>query len=182
MILLAAMKKPPFAGGEIFDRLLEIPEEKRADALRLLGEEVAAKLREGMAKVAEQGNLIYESAYRGLALLGTTMTATLYREGEDYVDALYFLAGDSRPYLLDKDGLVQTVADQEGKDGGMTNFIHVTEGTSFTLDCKYFRFPKPTFFLTPATVALIRPCSRSRPLPLKSFSLRRSWPPPILML
>ena len=143
VILLAAMKKPPFAGGEIFDRLLEIPEEKRADALRLLGEEVAAKLREGMAKVAEQGNLIYESAYRGLALLGTTMTATLYREGEDYVDALYFLAGDSRPYLLDKDGLVQTVADQEGKDGGMTNFIHVTEGTSFTLDCKYFRFPKP---------------------------------------
>ena len=143
VILLSAMKKPPFADGEIFDRILGIPEEQRGEALRLLGEDVAAKLREGMAKAAEQGNLIYESAYRGLALLGTTLAATLFREGEDYVDALYFIAGDSRPYLLNRDGLVQTVADQEGKDGGMTNFIHVTEGSSFTLDCKYFRFPKP---------------------------------------
>lgn len=143
VLLLAAMKKPPFAGGAIFDEITALPEEERADKLRAVGEEVAARLREEMVKVAEQGNLVYEGVVRGLALLGTTMTATLFREGEDYVDTLTFLAGDSRPYLLDKNGLVQTVADQEGKDGGMTNFIHVTEGSSFTLDCRYLRVAKP---------------------------------------
>lgn len=92
---------------------------------------------------AKNGNFIYESTMSNLSLLGTTLCATIFVENDDFVEAIYFTAGDSRPYMWDKDGLHQVVADQEREDGGMTNFINANEDAEFTVECCYKKIAKP---------------------------------------
>ncbi|MBO4877667.1 MAG: SpoIIE family protein phosphatase [Ruminococcus sp.] len=117
---------------------------KREEFLKGLGEWFRKEIKEKLCKAAEKANIVYESAYAGLALLGTTLTAAIYRENKDSVDVLYVTAGDSRPYVWNKeDGLCQIIADQERADGGMTNYIRADEGSDFTIDCSAFSFKKP---------------------------------------
>lgn len=109
-----------------------------------LGEYFKKTIKKNIMKIAENANLIYESSYSGLALLGSTVCATIYFEHEDCVEAIYLTAGDSRPYVWnDKDGLCQVLEDQEGEDGGMTNYIRANEDADFDIRCNYFRFKKP---------------------------------------
>ena len=101
---------------------------------------IQAKIKE----IAKNANLIYESSYSGLALLGSTICATIYVEREDCVEAIYLTAGDSRPYVwTEKNGLCQVLEDQEGKDGGMTNYIKANEDADFEIRCDHFIFDKP---------------------------------------
>lgn len=121
---------------------LNTAEQKRA-FLQALGELVKTTIQLKLQQSAQNGNIIYESNFEGLALLGTTLCATLYRDRKDYVEAIYFVAGDSRPYMWNADGLFQIVADQEGADGGMTNYIRANEDAQFYIDCQYRKFQKP---------------------------------------
>ena len=98
-------------------------------------------IKEMLQKVSQNANLIYESSFAGLALLGTTLCATIVYEQNNYVDAVYFVAGDSRPYMWNEDGLHQVSADQERADGGMTNYIKANG--DFTVNCEHRRFQKP---------------------------------------
>ena len=121
----------------------ESPEKKVAFANKL-GNYFAKKIRDDLCKIAQNANLYYESSYSGLALLGTTLCATIYQEKNDSVEAFYLTAGDSRPYVwTEADGLCQILEDQEGKDGGMTNYIKANEGETFSIRCNYMQFKKP---------------------------------------
>ena len=117
---------------------------RREEYLSGLGEWFRSEIKSKLCKAAEKANIVYESAYAGLALLGTTLTAGIYRENSDSVDILYITAGDSRPYIWDKeDGLCQIIADEERSDGGMTNYIRADEGSDFTIKCTAWNFRKP---------------------------------------
>lgn len=123
----------------IFDDTVAMQE--KAGILQKYSDEFTSAIGTMLKKVSENSNLIYESSFTGLALLGTTLCATIAMESEDFVDAIYFTSGDSRPYLWDESGLKQVSADQERADGGMTNYIKANG--EFTINCEYKRFKKP---------------------------------------
>ena len=132
----------PFKLFEMHDSLET--EEKRIFFLKKLGDYFAIKIRDDMRKIAKNANLYYESSYSGLALLGSTLCATIYYEKDDEVEAFYLTAGDSRPYVwTEAEGLCQILEDQEGKDGGMTNYIKANDNESFEVRCDYISFKKP---------------------------------------
>lgn len=130
--------------------------ERKAAVLKKLGDYFATKIRDDMRKIAKNANLFYESSYSGLALLGSTLCATIYHEKEDAVEAIYLTAGDSRPYVwTEADGLCQIIEDQEGEDGGVTNYIKANDGETFRIRCNYMQFKNPVCCLMQAMVALI---------------------------
>ena len=105
---------------------------------------MADKMRDEINKIAKNANLIYETSFSGLALLGTTLCATVFKEENDFVKAFYFTAGDCRPYLWnEEEGLCQLLHDQEGEDGAMTNYIRANGDKPFEIKCDYFEFKKP---------------------------------------
>lgn len=119
-------------------------EEKKKEFLSELSEHMKERIQTNLRAVAKNANIVYESSYSGLALLGSTLCATLFLEGEDCVEALYFTAGDSRPYVwTEENGLQQVLEDQEGSDGGMTNYIKANDDADFDISCHYFKFVKP---------------------------------------
>lgn len=116
-------------------------EEKREEWLSVLSRDYTERIGRMLRAVANNANLIYETSFSGLALLGTTLCATIMYESENYVDAVYFVAGDSRPYMWNEKGLFQVSPDQERDDGGMTNYIKANG--DFEVKCEYKRFRKP---------------------------------------
>ncbi|MCQ2466624.1 MAG: SpoIIE family protein phosphatase [Clostridia bacterium] len=99
-------------------------------------------IKEKMVALAKKCNINYDSSFQNLALLGTTLCAAIVQENEDTVDVVYLSAGDSRPYVWDSiNGLRQVLPDEEGADGGMTNYI--SANNEFTIRCNYFKFSKP---------------------------------------
>lgn len=143
-ILFDSRAERPFWGlksGEIFNRYNQT--ENKQEFLDNISKYVTDKVKYELKKIAQNANLIYESSYSGLALLGTTLCATVFYERENCVEALYFVAGDSRPYMWNESGLFQIVEDQEGQDGGMTNYIKANEDGDFRVECKYAKFDKP---------------------------------------
>lgn len=118
-------------------------EAARREVCAVLGERCTDIVRRELHRIAENANLVYESPYAGMALLGTTLCAALINEQDGYVDVLYFTSGDSRPYLWNVEGLYQVTADQERGDGGMSNYICANDGASFYIRCEYRRFRKP---------------------------------------
>lgn len=122
----------------------EASDEKREKAVKRLGEHFTEKIATELRQIAKNANIVYESSYSGLALLGTTLTAILYRELDDEVEALILSAGDSRPYMWsEEEGLCQLVRDEERPDGGMTNYIKANENAEFTINSRYMRFSSP---------------------------------------
>ena len=118
-------------------------------------EEITAKFKEEFFKAAENGKFVYESKMNGLDLLGTTLCATVVKENEKDVDAFYLLAGDSLPFVMNKNGLFEVMKAHEGPDGGMTNKIRSNdqqiidfyrgkkEIKEFYLEGKHVKFEKP---------------------------------------
>lgn len=126
----------------IFADISTLDNYERSKYLNTLGEKVGIIIKEDLHRVANNANIFYESSIPRLKLLATTMCVTLFQEKDEYVEALYFIAGDSRPYFWnEKDGLCQITEDLEGEDGGMTSCVY--EGGDFYISCKYFRFDKP---------------------------------------
>ncbi|MCR5734164.1 MAG: hypothetical protein K6G22_06110 [Lachnospiraceae bacterium] len=145
-ILLAETVYSPREG--FTDKWIKALSEKtrvdRKKSLETAGKIYAGSLREKLIHIANKVNLTYESAYSGLALLGTTLCMTLFSETDDSVRAVYLTAGDSRPYLWNEtEGLCQLIPDEEGPDGGMTNYIRANEDTDFSINVSYFEFKKP---------------------------------------
>lgn len=119
-------------------------QQEKGEFLSKVGSYFAKRILEDIRKIAKNANLIYESSYSGLALLGSTLCATIYHETENGVEALYLTAGDSRPYVwTEQEGLCQIIEDQEGKDGGMTNYIKANDDATFDVRCNYMVFKKP---------------------------------------
>ncbi len=144
MLYMVLYGKPSFPIENWLSRISLASGEDREKSLKEIGEFWKKEIQGGLKKCAEEANLIYESAYSGLALLGTTLCMTLFRETEDGVQAAYLTAGDSRPYIWnEKDGLCQLISDEEGPDGGMTNYILANEDADFSIRCNYFEFEKP---------------------------------------
>ena len=131
--------------ARIFELYHKADKKGKAEALLAeLGKHFTEVVREDLKETAEHVNLVYESSYSGLALLGTTLCLTIYLEKEDTVEAVYLTAGDSRPYVwTEKEGLRQIADDEEREDGGMTNYIKANEDAEFTLRCEFKCFKKP---------------------------------------
>ncbi len=135
---------PPFDCPGWIDHLSALPAEERRAQLQKAEEHLTSEVVEGLKLVAERAGLTYESAYSGLALLGTTLCLTLYRETEDGVRAVYLTAGDSRPYVWEESkGLRQLLPDEEGPDGGMTNYIRANNTEGIRIRCDFMTFKKP---------------------------------------
>lgn len=134
-----------FQTENLFGGLKAAREEgKDADYLRELGNYFAKKMQSDLRLIAKNANLIYESAFSGLALLGSTLCVAIYLENEDSVEAIYLTAGDSRPYVwTEEEGLCQILEDQKRPDGGMTNYIRANEDADFEIRCDFMRFEKP---------------------------------------
>lgn len=119
-------------------------QDKKDEFLCKLGDFFAKTIKEKMREIAKNANLIYESSYSGLALLGSTLCATIFRDTALDVESIYLTAGDSRPYVwTENDGLCQIIEDQEGEDGGMTNYIKANDDEDFGIRCNYMRLDNP---------------------------------------
>lgn len=145
IVLHELLYNKKYSAKSIFELYKKAVEDgKIEDFLGCLGNYFKKQIQDNLRKIAHNANLVYESSYSGLALLGSTICATIYYEHEDYVEAIYLTAGDSRPYVWDaQNGLRQVLADQEGNDGGMTNYIRANEDSDFDIRCNYFKFKKP---------------------------------------
>ena len=96
-----------------------------------------------LEQAAKNGNFKMESSIKSSLklLLPTTLVTILYEEHEDYVDALYLWAGDSRGQIwTKKNGLQQVTVDQEQNE--VMNSVISLSGP-FSLAVKYIRVPKP---------------------------------------
>lgn len=145
ILFLNVLCNPKFSADTLLDHLATIDqEEMRKELADKIGESYAEIIGRDLKKVAANANLIYESSYSGLALLGTTLCATMYTEEGSSVRAMYLMAGDSRPYVWTaEEGLCQVLADEEGADGGMTNYIKANEDAAFSINCVYKEFDQP---------------------------------------
>ena len=145
IVLHAVRNNERLSPGRLFEEIAEAEKSgKTAELMESVGKWFRGEIKEKLTKAAANANIVYESAYTGLALLGTTLTAAIYRDNKDSVEVMYITAGDSRPYIWSReDGLCQIIADQERSDGGMTNYIRADEGSDFSISCTYHRFGKP---------------------------------------
>lgn len=145
IVLHEMLYSEDYKAGKLFAKLSELKDEngkkKYADEI---GQHFKQVIQTNLRKIAKNVNLVYESSFIGLALLGTTLCATIYLEHKDKVEAIYLIAGDSRPYVwTEKNGLCQVLKDQEGKDGSMTNYIKANDDADFSIQCEYRVFDKP---------------------------------------
>lgn len=149
IVLHELYNNPKLEADALFDYIRQEREAGRqAECLQNLGDYFKDLIQTRLRQIAAKANLVYESSYSGLALLGTTLTLTIYRELEDKVEAVYLTAGDSRPYVwAHAEGLCQAQRDQEGKDGTMTNYIRANEDSDFAIYCAYDVYWKPCMLL-----------------------------------
>lgn len=127
--------------GNDLEKLHAASDECKAEMMEKIGRYFTENIKNSMVKISESANLIYETAFSGFALMGTTMCGTLFFEREDEVDAIYLVAGDSRPFQWDSAGLKLVVEDQKRADGGMTNYIKANG--DFSISASFRTFKKP---------------------------------------
>ena len=145
IILHEMLYNGEYCAEKLFDGLAGCEgDEAKLEYINGVGQHFKDLIQTKLKQISQKVNLIYESSYTNLALLGSTLCATIYLEREDKVEALYLTAGDSRPYVWsESNGLCQVLPDQEGADGGMTNYIKANDGADFHIRCNYFSFAKP---------------------------------------
>lgn len=127
--------------GNDLEKLHAASDECKAEMMEKIGRYFTENIKKAMITASESAKLTYEGAFKGLALMGTTLCGTIFIEREDEVDALYLVAGDSRPFQWDSAGLKLVVEDQKRADGGMTNYIKANG--DFTISAKFYTFKKP---------------------------------------
>ena len=131
-----------FLPDKLFGDYAALDEEAKDEYVKSLAEKIKAIIKADINKVAENANIIRESDSKDLEIMATTLCSTIYLEHEDYVEAFYFISGDSRPYVWSlTNGLQQVVSDRENADGGMNDCI-VADG-DFSIVCKYLKYDKP---------------------------------------
>ena len=131
-----------FLPEKLFGDYAALDEESKDEYVKSLAEKIKAIIKADINKVAENANIIRESDSKDLEIMATTLCSTIYLEHEDYVEAFYFISGDSRPYVWSlTNGLQQVVSDRENADGGMNDCI-VADG-DFSIVCKYLKYDKP---------------------------------------
>lgn len=145
IVLREFLYNEKLAAKNLFAALDRLPDEKtRGEAVAKVGAHFTEKIATKFREIAKNANIFYESSYAGLSLLGTTLTAMLYRELGSETEVILLTAGDSRPYVwTEKDGLCQLTRDEERPDGGMTNYIKVSDDEDFTINSRYVKLPRP---------------------------------------
>ncbi|MCQ2491022.1 MAG: hypothetical protein MJ079_05455 [Ruminococcus sp.] len=145
IVLRELLYNDTFAPASLFSSLEKLTSDKeRNEAVAKTGEHFTELIAKKLRMIADNANIFYESSYAGLSLLGTTLTAMLYRELGGKTEVILLTAGDSRPYVwTEKDGLCQLIRDEERPDGGMTNYIKIDDDEGFKINCRYMEFPRP---------------------------------------
>ncbi|MCR4655263.1 MAG: hypothetical protein K5770_03425 [Lachnospiraceae bacterium] len=144
MLFSVLYRESSFSVENLIESLASKTGEERDRLLKESGGYFKGIIQDELRKCAGRANLTYESAYSGLALLGTTLCMTLFRETDESIQAACLTAGDSRPYTWsEEEGLCQLLPDEEGPDGGMTNYILANDDADFSVRCDYFEFAKP---------------------------------------
>lgn len=145
IVLRELLYNDTFAPASLFSSLEKLTSDKEHnEAVAKTGEHFTELIAKKLRMIADNANIFYESSYAGLSLLGTTLTAMLYRELGGKTEVILLTAGDSRPYVwTEKDGLCQLIRDEERPDGGMTNYIKIDDDEGFKINCRYMEFPRP---------------------------------------
>ena len=100
----------------ILQQMSELKGEDLINQQNEIGKYYACVIQKALEQAAKNGNFKMESSIKSSLklLLPTTLVTILYEEHEDYVDALYLWAGDSRGQIwTKKNGLQQVTVDQE---------------------------------------------------------------------
>ena len=143
-ILLHDILTHPDRTRELFEHLSSASAQEAEELERECGSYYASLIKDRLRASARHAGLVFDSPFSNMTFLGTTLCATLFRERESAVDALYLTAGDSRPYVwTEKDGLCQLLPDEESVSGEMTNIICANDNADFHIRCNFFRFDKP---------------------------------------
>ena len=137
--------------GGIFDQYnaLQTKAEKD-DFLQTFGNELAVYLKENMGKAAVSANFHLKANKMGNSILfGTTLCMAVYRENKqnNEVEIFYVVAGDSRPCMIDAEGMHQMLADCENSDGTLTSFVCADQDMPLNFTCKYQKLKTPCILL-----------------------------------
>ncbi len=149
-VLLHEMFYNPEVSAEAMITKVKGAETEEAKAEVLAGYAIHFKelIQSNLRKIAKKVNFGYETSFSNLALLGSTLCASIYLETDDSVEVIYLTAGDSRPYAWqEEDGLCQLLPDEERPDGGMTNHILANEDQDFHIRVNHMSFKKPCILL-----------------------------------
>ena len=143
LMLDIKLNSPLFSEKKVFEELsaLETKEEKRK-YLDIFANELHAKLKTGMVKVAANGG--FREPPKDL-LFPTTLTATLYNKCDDgkNVEVINIAAGDSRSYVILHDGMSQTQDDYETAGGAMLTKLCANPKEGTGINCNYLKLPIP---------------------------------------
>lgn len=135
--------------------------------LNTISEKLIKIICKKLDKLAENMGLVLESKITGSYLLPTTLVVALTNETEKEVEVIYLWAGDSRGYVLDKDGLAQNTDDHE-RGETMYNLISLTN--PFKLETRYQTFKKPCILFN-ATDGVYKCACFASPLDLEYLML-----------
>ena len=100
-------------------------------------------VKKGMVDVKNKFNL-NEPEVSSQRMLPTTMVSIFVKnEDENNIDIDVNWAGDSRAYVLNKDGLKQLSIDDESKDGGLTNYFSGRDDFETKINHREYKLEKP---------------------------------------
>lgn len=137
--------------GGIFDEYHHCGSaEKKEEYLQSKADMMGEYLHKKLIDVANKAGFAADkSSSSSIVMFGTTLCFTIFRENPEkkYVEALYFVAGDSRPYAMAKYngrwGMFQTISDCEESDGSMTSCVCAEERVPIRFACAYRKFNTP---------------------------------------
>lgn len=134
---------PIFKRDAVFSNIAEMTEEQRDEYAMELGRCLADSIREKLPTVAENVGFTIEmdTENKGVYLLPTTLTVTLYNERENDVEALYLWAGDTRGYIWDEVAGMGQVTEDHEQDETMTNLITLSK--PFGVEGRFITASKP---------------------------------------
>ncbi len=134
---------PAFNRDTVFAAIADMSTEEQDAYAMELGKRLAASIAEKLPIVASEVGFTIEmdSNNKGVYLLPSTLTLTLYNERENDVRALYLWAGDTRGYVWDEENGIAQVTEDHEQDETMTNLITLSK--PFEIEGRFLTFPKP---------------------------------------
>lgn len=167
VVLYELKYNPEFKKESIFEQKNKLSIADFDLFLNTISEKLIKIICKKLGKLAENMGLVLESKITGSYLLPTTLVVALTNETEKEVEVIYLWAGDSRGYVLDKDGLAQNTDDHE-KGETMYNLISLTK--PFKLETRYQTFKKPCILFN-ATDGVYKCTCFASPLDLEYLML-----------